>query len=209
MASIRIFIVEDHHVVRMGLQAMLRGEPDMTIAGTAGSGAEALRVLKDLAVDVVLTDLRMPDMSGIALLTELAKLRPELPTAVLTNYHSDEDVFSAVKAGARAYILKSATMEEILQAIRTVHGGSRWIPGHIAKQLADRVSRVQLSSRETEILQLIARGMRNREIGEKLFISENTVRNHILNLLQKLGTTHRTEAVALALQQGLVRLDDD
>jgi two-component system NarL family response regulator len=209
MPPIRIFIVEDHHVLRMGLQAMLRGEPDMAIAGTAASGAEALRILKDTAVDVVLTDLRMPDMNGVALLTELAKLRPELHTAVLTNYHSDEDVFSAVKAGARAYILKSATMEEILQAIRTVHGGSRWIPAHIAEQLADRVSRVQLSSRETEILQLIARGMRNREIGEKLFISENTVRNHILKLLQKLGTTHRTEAVALAIQQGLVRLEDD
>ena len=209
MPPIRIFIVEDHHVVRMGLQAMLRGEPDMAIAGAAASGAEALRTLKDLAVDVLLTDLRIPDMSGVNLLTELAKLRPALRTAVLTNYHSDEDVFSAVKAGARAYILKSATMEEILDAIRTVHSGARWIPPHIARQLADRVSRVQLSSRETEILQLIARGMRNREIGKRLFISENTVRNHTLNLLQKLGTTHRTEAVALAIQQGLVRLEDD
>lgn len=209
MAPIRIFIVEDHHVVRMGLQVMLRGEPDMLVVGAASSAADALSQLPALEVDVLLTDLRMPDMSGVALLTELAKARPEMRTAVLSNYHSDEDVFSAVKAGAKAYILKSATMEEILEAIRAVHAGSRWIPRHVAQQLADRVSRAQLSARETQILQLIARGMRNREIGEKLFISENTVRNHILNLLQKLGTNHRTEAVALAVQQGLVRLEDD
>lgn len=209
MAPIRIFIVEDHHVVRMGLQVMLRDEPDMIVVGAAASAKEALSQLSALEVDVLLTDLRMPDMSGVALLTELAKVRPGMRSAVLSNYHSDEDVFSAVKAGAKAYILKSAAMEEILEAIRAVHAGSRWIPQHVAQQLADRVSRAQLSVRETQILQLIARGMRNREIGEKLFISENTVRNHILNLLQKLGTTHRTEAVALAIQQGLVRLEND
>jgi two-component system, NarL family, response regulator len=209
MDPIRIFIVEDHHVVRMGLEAMLRGEADMRVVGTAATAKEALRALMDTQADVLLTDLRMPDMGGVPLLAEIARTHPKLRTAVLTNYHSDEDVFNAVKAGARAYILKSATMEEILEAIRTVHGGSRWIPAHVAKQLADRVARTQLSARESEILQLIARGMRNREIGDKLFISENTVKNHILNLLQKLGTTHRTEAVALAIQQGLVRLEDD
>jgi DNA-binding NarL/FixJ family response regulator len=209
MVPIRIFIVEDHHVVRMGLQAMLRGEPDMTVVGTASSAEEALRLLSEIKADVLLTDLRMPDMSGVELLAELAAVHPEIRTAVLTNYHSDEDVFSAIKAGAKGYILKSARMEEILEAIRVLHSGSRWIPSHIAKQLADRVSRAQLSAREAEILGLVARGMRNREIAEKLFISENTVRNHILNLLQKLGTTHRTEAVALAIQQGLVRLEDD
>ena len=209
MSPIRIFIVEDHHVVRMGLQAMLKREPDMTVVGTAASAEEALRLLAAIKTDVVLTDLRMPDMSGVELLAKLTAVYPDIRAAVLTNYHSDEDVFSAIKAGAKAYILKSAMMEEILEAIRAVHAGSRWIPAHIAQQLADRVSRAQLSTRETEILQLIARGMRNREIGEKLFISENTVRNHILNLLQKLGTTHRTEAVALAIQQGLVRLEDN
>lgn len=209
MNPIRIFIVEDHHVVRMGLEAMLRGESDMKVIGTAASAKEALRALPGMELDVLLTDIRMPDMGGVALLAELARIRPELRTAVLTNYNSDEDVFSVVKAGAMAYILKSSTMEEILQAIRAVHAGQKWIPPHISKQLADRIARTQLSGREAEILQLIARGLRNREIGEKLFISENTVRNHILNLLQKLGTTHRTEAVALAIQQGLVHLEKD
>lgn len=209
MNPIRIFIVEDHHVVRMGLEAMLRGESDMKVIGTAASAKEALRALPCMELDVLLTDIRMPDMGGVALLAELARIRPELRTAVLTNYNSDEDVFNVVKAGAMAYILKSSTMEEILQAIRAVHAGQKWIPPHISKQLADRIARTQLSGREAEILQLIARGLRNREIGEKLFISENTVRNHILNLLQKLGTTHRTEAVALAIQQGLVHLEKD
>src|SRR5215475_12652868 len=128
MEPMRIFIVEDHHVVRMGLEAMLRGEADMCVVGTAATARDALRALVNLEADVLLTDLRMPDMDGVALLTELTRLRPALRTAVLTNYHSDEDVFNAVKAGAKGYILKSATMEEILEAIRTVHRGSRWIP---------------------------------------------------------------------------------
>jgi DNA-binding NarL/FixJ family response regulator len=209
MTPIRVFLVEDHHVVRMGLQAILRGEPDMEVVGTASSAGEALRLLPDLEVDVLLTDLRMPDMTGIELINELVKLRPEMPVAVLSNYHSDEDVFNAVKAGAKAYILKSATMEQIFDAVRTVHGGGRWLPPLILEQVTDRLSRVELTARETEILQLIAQGLRNQEIGDKLFISKNTVRNHILNLLQKLGTTHRTEAVALAIQQGLVRLEGD
>jgi two-component system NarL family response regulator len=209
MSPIRVFIVEDHHVVRMGLQAILRGEADIVVVGTASSAGDALRMLSGTEVDVLLTDLRMPEKTGIDLIHQLAQSRPEIRTAVLTNYHSDEDVFSAVKAGARAYILKSATMEQVLEAVRTVHAGGRWIPSHIAQQVTDRVSRVSLSARETEILQLIALGLRNQEIGDRLFISKNTVRNHILNLLQKLGTTHRTEAVALAVQQGLVRLERD
>ncbi len=209
MAPIRIFIVEDHHVVRMGLQVMLRGEPDMQVVGTAASAAEALKILPTLKVDVLLTDLRMPDMSGIDLLKKVGSLLPEVRTAVLSNYHSDEDVFNVFKSGSSAYILKTSTMEQIVEAIRTVHSGSRWIPPHIAQQLADRISRAQLSTRETEILQLMASGMRNKEIGQKLFISENTVRNHILSLLQKLGTAHRTEAIALAIRQGLVNLGND
>jgi len=209
MKPISVFIVDDHHVVRFGLQAILNGEPGIQVVGTASSASEALAALSKLEVDVLLTDLRMPEKTGVDLMNLVLQNYPRIRVAVLTNYHSDEEVFTAVKAGARAYILKSMPMEQIFEAVRTVHEGGRWIPSHIAQQLADRVSRVALSAREMEILQLIAEGMRNREIGEKLFISENTVRNHILSLLQKLGTTHRTEAVALAIQQGLVRLDRD
>jgi len=204
---INVFIVDDHHVVRAGLQMMLRDESDMHVAGTAGSAAEALRQLVDLQVDVLLTDLRMPEVSGDKLLLEVHRLEPGLRTLVLTNYHSDEDAFRAVRAGAMGYVLKSATMEEIFDTIRRVHRGERCIPNHIAEQVMLRVSRIQLSPRESEILQLIARGMRNREVGKQLFISENTVRNHLLNIFEKLGTKSRTEAVAMAIQQGLVRFD--
>lgn len=208
MNPIRLYIVDDHHVVRMGLQSMLRREPDIQVLGTAGSAEEALAELKNCEADVLLTDLRMQGMGGDGLLLEARKLKPQLRSVVLTNYHSDEDVFRAIKAGAMAFVLKTATMEEVLDAIRSVHAGKRWIPGHIADQLAQRLARNPISARENEVLQLLARGLRNREIGQKLFISENTVRNHVISLLEKLGTTHRTEGIAIALQQGLVRLED-
>lgn len=208
MKPIRIFIVDDHHVVRMGLQSMLRHEADIEVVGTAGSAAEAMGSLEAQEIDVLLTDLRMPGMSGDELLRELGKTRTELRSVVLTNYHSDEDVFRAVKAGAMGFILKTATMEEVLDAIRCVHAGRRWIPAHIAEQLAQRLARNPLSMRENEVLQLMARGLRNREIAESLFISENTVRNHVISILDKLGTSHRTECIAIAIQQGLVRLDE-
>jgi DNA-binding NarL/FixJ family response regulator len=208
MQPIRLFIVDDHHVVRMGLQSMLRREPDIEVVGTAGSGAEALEALKKEDIDVLLTDLRMQGMGGDVLLSESRKLKPKIRSVVLTNYHSDEDVFRAIKAGAMAFVLKTATMEQVLDAVRSVHAGRRWIPPHIADQLAQRLARNPISARENEVLQLLARGLRNREIGEKLFISENTVRNHVISLLEKLGTTHRTEGIAIALQQGLVRLEE-
>jgi DNA-binding NarL/FixJ family response regulator len=208
MSQIRLFIVDDHPIVRQGFQSMLRREPDINVVGTAGSGTEALAALEGLEIDVLLTDLRMEGMSGNALLLELRKKRPDLRSVVLTNYHSDEDVYSAIKAGAMAFVLKTASMEQVLDAIRSVNEGRRWIPPHIADQLVQRLTRNPLSAREHEVLQLLARGLRNREIGEKLFISENTVRNHVMSLLEKLGTTHRTEGIAIAIQQGLVRLDD-
>lgn len=206
---IRVFVVDDHQVVRMGIKTMLESEPDILIVGTAPSGSEALKQLPGMAVDLVLTDLRMAEMSGEAMMTELRKTCPGLRFAVLTNYHSDEDVFGALKAGAMAYILKTATLEQIVGAIRCVHGGGFSVPPHIAQQLAQRVGRSQLTVRETEVLQLVARGMTNRDIAEKLFISKNTVRNHVISLLEKLGTRDRTEATAVAIRQGLVRLEQD
>lgn len=208
MKQIRLFIVDDHPIVRQGFQSMLRRELDIRVVGTAGSGAEALAALANMEIDVLLTDLRMEGMSGNMLLQELRKKRPNLRSVVLTNYHSDEDIYGAITAGAMAFVLKTASMEQVLDAIHSVHEGRRWIPPHIADQLAQRLARNPLSTREHEVLQLLARGLRNREIGEKLFISENTVRNHVMSLLEKLGTSHRTEGIAIAIQQGLVKLDD-
>lgn len=207
--AIRTFVVDDHQVVRLGLKTMLESEPDISIIGMASSAAEAIEAISSTAPDVVLTDLRLGGMTGAEMLVELRKAQPGIRAVVLTNYHSDEDVFSALKAGALGFVLKSAPMEQILSAIRSAAVGERSIPPHIAQQLAERVGRHSLSVRELEILQFVARGLKNREIAEKLHISENTVRNHVISVLEKLGSRDRTEATAVAIRQGLVRLDED
>ena len=206
--SIRIFVVDDHAVVRLGLQTMLESEPGISVIGMASSGTEAIDAVPRLLPDIVLTDLRMAGMSGETMVAELRRLCPSVRCAVLTNYHSDEDVFRALRAGAMAYILKSAPLEQVMEAIRTVHAGGRSVPPHIAQQLMDRVARSPLSARELEILQFVARGLKNREIADRLYISENTVRNHVISCLEKLGVRDRTEATAVAIRQGLVQLDE-
>jgi DNA-binding NarL/FixJ family response regulator len=206
---IRVFVVDDHQVVRMGLKTMLESTADIVVVGIAASAREALEQVPTVAVDVLLTDLRMAGMNGEEMIATLRKSHPELRCAVLTNYHSDEDVFSSMKAGAMAFILKTAPMEHVIEAIRTVHAGERLIPPHIAQQLAQRALRIELSTREREILQLVAQGMKNKEIADKLCISEFTARNHVISLLEKLGTRDRTEATAVAIKRGLVRISED
>ena len=207
--KIRVFVVDDHQVVRMGLKTMLESAPDISVVGVAASSQEAIDRIPTVAVDVLLTDLRMDGLNGEEMIAVLHKTHPNLRCAVLTNYHSDEDVFSAMKAGAMAYILKTAPMEHVIDAIRTVHAGQRSIPPHIAQQLAQRALRNELSSREHEILQLVARGLKNKEIAKELGISEYTARNHVISLLEKLGTRDRTEATAVAIKRGLVRIEQD
>jgi len=206
---IRVFVVDDHQVVRMGLKTMLESAPDINVVGVAASAQEAIERISGVTVDVLLTDLRMAGMNGEEMIGLLKKKYPNLRCAVLTNYHSDEDVFRAMKAGAMAYILKTAPMENVIDAIRTVHAGERSIPPHIAQQLAQRALRNELSVREREILQLVAQGMKNKEIADKLCISEFTARNHVISLLDKLGTRDRTEATAVAIKRGLVRIEQD
>ncbi len=196
--SIRVFLVGDHAILRMGLADMLRREPGIHVVGSAASAAEALDSLAAESVDVLLTDLRMPDMSGDALIAEVRRRAPGVGVGILTTYYSDEDVFRSVKSGAMAYILKSASMD----AIRCFKAGSTWFPPQIPKQLTQHSRALRLSSRETDVLRLAARGLRNREIGAALFISENTVRNHIVSLMEKLGSTYRTEAIATGIRQG-------
>ena len=206
---IRVFVVDDHQVVRMGLKTMLESEPDIHVVGMASGGREALEALANIEVDVLLTDLHMGEMDGPPLMREARKLNPKLRPVVLSNYHSDEDVFSAIKAGAMAYVLKSATLDQVVGAIREVNKGKTVIPQYIAEQLAQVISRNPPSVRENEILQLVALGMNNGEIADKLFISRNTVRNHVISLLEKLGTRDRTEATAVAIKRGLVRVTED
>jgi two-component system NarL family response regulator len=191
----------------MGLKTMLESAEDINVVGVAASAQEAIEQLSGVIVDVLLTDLRMAGMSGEEMIALLKKEYPNLRCAVLTNYHSDEDVFRAMKAGAMAYILKTAPMENVIDAIRTVHAGERSIPPHIAQQLAQRALRNEISVREREILQLVAQGMKNKEIADKLCISEFTARNHVISLLDKLGSRDRTEATAVAIKRGLVRIE--
>jgi len=207
--SIRVFVVDDHQVVRMGLKTMLESTPDIKVVGVAASAREALEELPGADVDVLLTDLRMAGMNGEEMIAILRRSHPQLRCVVLTNYHSDEDVFSAMKAGAMAYVLKTAPMEHVLDAIRAAHAGERSIPPHVAQQLAQRALRIELSTREREILQLVAKGMKNKEIGDKLCISEFTARNHVISLLEKLSSRDRTEATAVAIKRGLVRIEED
>lgn len=205
--ALRVFVVEDHAVVRLGLKTMIESESGICVVGMAASGEEAILLAPETEPDVVLMDLRMPGMNGLETIAELRSRMPDIRIAVLTNYHSDEDVFSAVQAGAMAYLLKSATLEEVVCAIRTVHRGERYLPPTIATQLASRLSRAPISSRELEILKLVAKGLTNPEIAEILHISDKTVRNHVINCLDKLGAKDRTEAATLAIRRGLVILD--
>lgn len=201
-------MVDDHPVVRRGVASIFDCEEDMTVVGSAGSANEAMEMLRNTPADVVITDLRMKGMDGDQFVAELLEEFPEIRTAVLTNFHSDEEIFRAIKAGVNAFLLKTAPMEEITSAVRIIYGGDKFIPEHIAAQLANRVSRDELSGREMQILQLLTQGLTNREIGVELGISENTVRNHMNHLLDKLDSRDRTGAVTVALRQGLVRLDD-
>jgi two-component system, NarL family, response regulator len=206
---IRLFIVDDHPVMRHGIAGLFDCEPNVQVVGSASSGQDALVRIPAIPVDVVLTDMRMAGMDGDVFVSSLLRICPNIQCAMLTNYHSDEDVFRAIRSGVRAFILKTAPMEEIIEAVRVVYEGGRWIPPTIAQQLATRIARNQPSGRELEVLKLLARGVSTREVASKLHISENTVRNHINNVLEKLDSHDRTKAVTEALRQGLFRLEEE
>jgi DNA-binding NarL/FixJ family response regulator len=205
--SIRVFVVDDHPVVRSGLRTMIESADDFIFVNMAASVEEAMALLREAAVDVLLLDLRMPGMDGLELLPWLRAEMPTIRTVVLTNYHSDEDVFRAFQSGAMAYLLKSSSGDELLAVLRAAYAGERRIPPDIASQLAQHLGRAQLSVREQEVMAYVAQGLTNREIGERLHISDKTVRNHVIHCIAKLGARDRTEATALALQRGLLKLD--
>ena len=206
--SIRVLVVDDHPVVRRGLHSMLDGESGISIIGLASSGKEGIALAEKLNPDVVLLDLRMPDMSGVEVIVALRASRSESKVLVLTNYQLDEDIFNALDAGALGYLLKTASQDEVVEAIHAVSQGKRRIPTELAVRLAERVGRSSLSSREFEVLRLVVEGFTNKEIAGKLFISDITARNHVISLLSKLNAKDRTEAATIAIRRGLVRLNE-
>jgi two-component system, NarL family, response regulator len=201
---IRIFIVDDHPVVVAGLTSMLGTQPDMVVAGWAAGGEEAVELLRLLAVDLLLLDLRMPGMSGIDTLHALNRSGSRVRTLVLTSYETDEDIYRAIQAGAQGYLLKGAPQTDMVDAIWTVHNGKRYLPPHIADRLAERMMRSELTTRELEVLHMLARGLTNKEIGTALDISQNTVRNHVNSIIEKLEVADRTEAATSAIHRGII-----
>jgi DNA-binding NarL/FixJ family response regulator len=204
---IRILIAEDHIVVRQGFIALLRMVPGFEVIAEASDGSQALALYRQHRPDVALMDLRMPGMGGVETITAIRKEFPDARIIVLTTFDGDEDIFRAIQAGARAYLLKGMSADELIDAIQTVHRGRSRIPPAIAERLAERVSGNALTERETEVLKTIVAGKSNKEIAAALFISEATVKTHINNLLSKLGVTDRTQAATMALHRGIVHLD--
>jgi two-component system, NarL family, response regulator len=202
--SIRVLIVDDHPVVCSGLTNMLCAQPELEIVGAAASGEEALEIIRRASPDVMLLDLRMPGMDGLAVLKALQAFDKRPRVVVLTSFEKEEDIYRAIRAGAQGYLLKDTTEAEMISAIRDVHAGKRYIPRHIAARLADRMTRSDLTGRELQILGLVANGSTNKEIGVALDISENTVRHHVNSIMEKLEVTDRTEAVTSAIRSGVL-----
>ncbi len=200
-------IVEDHFVVREGLKAIINSQQDMVTVAEAGNGRQAVNSYHQHHPDVTLMDLRIPGLNGIDAISAILAKSPRARIIVLSTYGGDENIFRAFQAGARAYFLKDVKGQDLVNAIRAVHAGQRPLPTEIANQLLERVPRTALSSRETEILTLIARGKSNKEIASSLNISEGTVRVHASNLFAKLGCSDRAQAVSEAFRRGIIDVE--
>jgi DNA-binding NarL/FixJ family response regulator len=203
---IRIFSVDDHPLLREGIAALVNNQPDMVLAGEAATGAEALQVFKQLQPDVTLLDLRLPDMSGIDILIAIRSEFPQARVIMLTTFEGDVEIHRALQAGARGYLLKNMPPAELLDVIRQVHSGKKRIPAAIASQLAEHMSDETLTEREIEVLREVAGGNRNRDIANKLSISEETVKVHIKHIMEKLGAADRTQAVTIGVRRGIIQL---
>ena len=206
VTPIRILIADDHPVVREGLAAMIKRRTDMTVVAEANHGQEAVALFHQHQPDVVLMDLRMPGMDGVEAILTIREQTPEARVIVLTTYDTDEDIYRALRAGAKAYLLKDTPREELLDTIRAVSAGRTRVPSDVAAKLVERVSSETLTAREIDVLRLIVAGNSNREIATLLYISEGTVKTHVNHILMKLGVSDRTQAVTTALKRGLVSL---
>jgi DNA-binding NarL/FixJ family response regulator len=208
--TIRLLLADDHFVVRSGLRAMLESDPDIEIVGEAATGSEAIELVGQILPDLVLMDLRMPDGDGVEATKRLRELHPDTEVLVLTTYDTDADILRAIEAGATGYLLKDATRDELLRATRLAAAGETALAPSVASRLVDRVrdpGAGALSPRELQILELVAKGLTNREIGARLYISEATVKTHMIHVFSKLGVEDRTHAVSEAVTRGIIRLE--
>ena len=204
--KIRILCVDDHPLLQEGLAAVIRDQPDMLLTGEASTGQEAIQRFREQSPDVTLMDLRLPDMSGIDAMIAIRSEFPDARVIILTTFAGDVEIQRALRAGAGAYVFKSMPPKELMQVVRQVHAGKKSISAEVAARLAEHYGDERLSGREIEVLRQVAGGNRNREIAEKLFISEETVKVHIKHIMDKLGAADRTQAVAIAVQRGIIQL---
>ena len=202
---IRVLVADDHTIVRGGVAQILNEQPDIQVVAEAADGISAVELYRRQRPDVSLVDLRMPGLDGVQVVEQVRRESADAALIVLTTFDTDDDIDRALTAGAKAYLLKDVSPSELVSCVRTVHQGGTWVSQAVASKLVARMTRVQLTSREMAVLRLVAAGKPNREIGETLNISEGTVKIHLSHLFEKLGATSRTEAVAKAVERGLIR----
>ena len=206
-APIRVLVADDHPVVRNGLAGVIAQQAELSVVAEAANGRQALERFREHRPDVVLMDLRMPDMDGVSAIEAIRAEFPDARILALTTYEGDVDIHRALEAGARGYLIKDMLLTEVLSAIRAVHRGERVIPVAVAAKLAEFTPRTDLTEREVEVLQLVARGLSNRDVAGVIGRTDETVKVHLKNIFAKLGVADRTEAVTLALSRGILHLD--